>query len=428
MTQFEQSVIGSILLSQGEALNEITLTPADFDDLANEKIYKTILEMKQAGQPIDVMTVGAALPKLASYLHDTVTATPTAAAVGFYANKVIEDATRRRLAIAGTMIHSKAQHDDLASVFDSAKKELDDLIDRNTATKPSYFADELLSYTHELDKPKNYPNSPWSALNDIIAGFRPGALYIIGARPGVGKTIVGLQIAWQLSKIGPVSFHSLEMSKSEIYNRILSMEAQVYIGSLNKGSCENQDAPDGTGLKDADWKKISESRARIEKHQLAIHDKSGQTLLQIRALANSVKGKGQLQAVVVDYLGLIQDTEKGRKRYEMITDISIGLKNLAKDLNVPVIALAQLNRGPEQRKDSEPDMADLRDSGGIEQDADAVILLHRKRDDDIDKEEWQKSYMIMKVAKNRHGALGDVGLRFEGHLSRVIEMPKNEKG
>jgi replicative DNA helicase len=206
------------------------------------------------------------------------------------------------------------------------------------------------------------------------------------------------------------------------------MEAQIHIGSLNKGSCANQDAPDGTGLKNHDWNKIQASRARIEKHQLAIHDKSGQTLLQIRALANSVKGKGQLQAVVVDYLGLIQDTEKGRKRYEMITDISIGLKNLAKDLNVPVIALAQLNRGPEQRKDSEPDMADLRDSGGIEQDADAVILLHRRKDDDIDQFEWQKSYMIMKVAKNRHGALGDIGLRFEGHLSRVIEMPKNEKG
>jgi replicative DNA helicase len=428
MTQFEQSVIGSILLTNGEALNELTLIPADFDDLQNEKIYKTMLEMKQARQPIDVMTVGAALPKLASYLHDTVTATPTAAAVSFYAKKVIEEATRRRLAIAGTMIHSKAQHEDLDLVFDSAKKELDNLIDRNTASKPTYFADELLSYIHELDKPKNYPDSPWGALNDIIAGFRPGALYIIGARPGVGKTIVGLQIAWELSKIGPVSFHSLEMSKSEIYNRILSMEAQIYIGSLNKGSCENQRAPEGTGLKDADWKKIGESRTRIQSHQLAIHDKSGQTLLQIRALANSVKGKGELQAVVVDYLGLIQDTEKGRKRYEMITDISIGLKNMAKDLNVPVIALAQLNRGPEQRRDSEPDMADLRDSGGIEQDADAVILLHRKRDEDIDKEDWQKSYIIMKVAKNRHGALGDVGLRFEGHLSRVIEIARNEKG
>jgi len=408
VTQFEQSVIGSILLTNGKALDNLTLTPADFDDLANERIYKTLLEMKAGRQPIDVMTVGAALPKLASYLHDIVTATPTAASVSYYANKVIEDATRRRLAFAGTMIHSKAQHEDLATVFDTAKKEIDELIDRNTATKPSYVADELLPYLDEIDKPKHYPESPWPLLNDIITGFRPGALYIIGARPGVGKTIVGLQIAWELSKQGPVSFHSLEMGKSELYNRIISMEAEVYIGNIEKGN-----------LQEWEWDRIAKVRQDIQSHQLAIHDKSGQNLLQIRALANNVKGNNRLEAIVVDYLGLIQDTEKGRKRYEMITDISIGLKNLARDLNVPVIALAQLNRGPEQRKDSQPDMADLRDSGGIEQDADSVILLHRVQTED-DQFEWQKSQMIMKVAKNRHGGLGEVALKFEGHLSRVI--------
>ena len=408
MTQFEQSVIGSVLLTNGKALENLTLAPKDFDDLQNEHIYKTLLEMKANRQPIDVMTVGAALPKLASYLHDIVTATPTAASVNFYASKVIEEATRRRLAIAGTMIHSKAQHEDLATVFDTAKKEIDDLIDRNSAVKPSYVADELLAYMDEIDKPKLYPISPWELLNDIIGGFRPGALYIVGARPGVGKTIVGLQIAWELSKTGPVSFHSLEMGKHELYNRIVASQAQVYLGSIEKGN-----------LQEWEWERILKVRTEIQSHRLAIHDKSGQNLLQIRASANSVKGSGDLKAIVVDYLGLIQDTEKGRKRYEMITDISIGLKNLARDLNVPVIALAQLNRGPEQRRDSKPDMADLRDSGGIEQDADVVILLHREQVEE-DKFDWQKSQMIMKVAKNRHGGLGEVALRFEGHLARVV--------
>jgi replicative DNA helicase len=408
MTQFEQSVIGSILLTNGKALEELTLTPTDFDDLQNERIYKTLLEMKSARQPIDVITVGAALPKLANYLHDIVTATPTAASVKFYASKVIEEATRRRLAIAGTMIHSKAQHEDLATVFDTAKKEIDNLIDRNLAIKPSYVSDELLPYMDEIDKPKDYPQSPWPLLNETISGFRPGALYIIGARPGVGKTIVGLQIAWELSKQGPVSFHSLEMGKSELYNRIIASEAEVPLSAIEKGK-----------LQEWMWERILKARTEIQSHKLAIHDKSGQNLLQIRASANSMKGNGSLKAIVVDYLGLIQDTEKGRKRYEMITDISIGLKNLARDLNVPVIALAQLNRGPEQRKDSEPDMADLRDSGGIEQDADVVILLHRKSVDE-DEFDWQKSQMIIKVAKNRHGGLGEVALRFEGHLARVV--------
>jgi replicative DNA helicase len=407
MSEFELSVIGSILLTNGKALDDLTLAPDDFLDPSHEIIYKTMLEMKHHRNPIDVVTVGARLPKLASYLHDCVTATPTAVSVNFYASKVVEERTRRRLSTTAAVISETAKHSDLAEVMEKAKKSIDGIIERNIAVKPSYVDDELIPYLDELDKPRNYPLTPWDQLNNIIGGLRPGALYIIGARPGVGKTIVGVQLAWHLSKTGPVSFHSLEMGKTELYNRIIAMEASVYLGNIEKGT-----------IRDYEWEKIAKT-IKGTKHELAIHDKSGQTIQQIRALANSVKSDGTLKAIVVDYLGLIQDTEKSRKRYEMITDISIGLKNLARDLEVPVIALAQLNRGPEQRKNSEPDMADLRDSGGIEQDADVVILLHREQVEGD--QEWERSQMILNVAKNRHGTTNKAWLKFEGHHARVVE-------
>lgn len=407
MNDFELSVIGSILLTNGKALDDLTLAPDDFLDPSNEIIYRTMLEMKHHRNPIDAITVGARLPKLASYLHDAITATPTPNSVAFYASKVVEESTRRRLSATAAVISEQAKYSDLAEVMEKAKKSIDGIIERNIAVKPSYVDDELIPYLDELDKPRNYPLTPWNQLNVIIGGLRPGALYIIGARPGVGKTIVGLQLAWHLSKTGPVSFHSLEMGKTELYNRIIAMEASVYLGNIEKGT-----------IRDHEWVKIANT-IKGTKHELAIHDKSGQTIQQIRALANSVKSEGNLKAIVVDYLGLIQDTEKGRKRYEMITDISIGLKNLARDLEVPVIALAQLNRGPEQRKNSEPDMADLRDSGGIEQDADVVILLHREQVEGDN--EWERSQMILNVAKNRHGTTNKAWLKFEGHHARVVE-------
>jgi replicative DNA helicase len=293
VSNFEELVIGSILLTNGKALDELTLSPEDFELIPTGKIYETMLEMKLHREPIDVMTVGMKLPRYASDLHDMITATPTAASVGYYAEKVIEAATRKRVHQAGNLLSVKSKGENIGEVIEVARKELETLIEKNQATKPTYVDDELLPYMDELDKPKEYAQSPWPSLNELIMGFKPGGLYIIGARPGIGKTIVGLQIAWELSKSGAVSFHSLEMARNELFNRIISMEAEVYIGNINKG-----------GIRDHEWQKIAEMKQRTSKHRLAIHDKSGQTMQQIRALATSVKNEGQLKAIVVDYLGL----------------------------------------------------------------------------------------------------------------------------
>lgn len=261
MTHFEQSVIGSILLTNGKALDTINLTPDDFVDPSHVIIYRTMLDMKHNRSPIDVITVAGKLPRLAAYLHETMTVTPTPASVGFYASKVAEEATKKKLALTATLISDKAKTADVEEAIDLAKREIDSLLERNSAVRPSYVDDELIPYLDQLDKPRDYPKTPWQQLNAIIGGLRPGALYIIGARPGIGKTIVGLQLAWELSKTGPVSFHSLEMGKTELYNRIIAMEASVYIGNIEKGT-----------ISDYEWDKIAKT-VKTGHHQLAIHDK-----------------------------------------------------------------------------------------------------------------------------------------------------------
>ena len=169
---------------------------------------------------------------------------------------------------------------------------------------------------------------------------------------------------------------------------------------------------------EVDWRRIAEKQNELAR-PIAIADKSGQTLVDVRAFARQVAKKHKLAAIVVDYLQLMQDTERGRNRYESVTAISNGLKILARDLDVPVIALAQLNRGIEGRKDNAPGLSDLRDSGAIEQDADVVILLNRERANDDGEDD--KSKMIMHIAKNRHGKTGHVALRFDGLFARVVE-------
>jgi replicative DNA helicase len=402
----ETAIIGSIILSQGTALDELTIEPSDFNDPKLARVYQTLRQMREKHEAIDALTITAKLPEHNLDVWEWQTATPTAENVSYYEQIVREASVKRELGLTAQNVLQKINDSNLDVLIDSTRRELGHLAERRSSGKIEYISHLALNHLDTLTKPKTYLKTPWTLLNSAINGFRPGALYVIGARPGVGKTVVGLQAAYHLSKEGPVSFHSLEMSKSELLNRLYSQVASVYLGNIEKGT-----------LTDFDWQALAKAKDELAKSNLAIVDKGSQTINDIRAHARTLQQNGGLRAIVVDYLGLIHDTIPGRKRYEAITDFSIALKAMARDMEVPVIALAQLNRQSESRTDKAPALSDLRDSGAIEQDADVVILLRREhRPND---REFEATGFVMDVAKNRHGVTGELHLVFNGGCARV---------
>lgn len=406
----ETAIIGSVLLTKGQALDELNLTPEDFNDLKLARVYKTLLEMRKEHQAIDPITLAAKIPQHSQDVFDWQHETVTASNVSYYAQLVRDESIRRELRLTGEAIVQRSPAENLDVVIDEARRNLGKLAESRTTGQIEYVSHLALGHLDTINQPRTYIKGPWDALNEAIGGFRPGAMYVIGARPGVGKTVVGLQAAYHLSKTGPVSFHSLEMSKSELLNRMYAMTSSVYLGNIEKNN-----------LAEYDWKRLREAKDEMATSNLAIVDKGTQTINDIRSHARTLQQNGGLKAIVVDYLGLIHDSTPGRKRYESISDFSVSLKAMARDFEVPVIALAQLNRQSEQRTDKAPALSDLRDSGAIEQDADVVILLRREKSQ-TDRS-FEATHMIMDVAKNRHGITGELDLVFNGGCARV-ENPK----
>ena len=396
----EKALIGAVLLSQGSFLDELTLRPDDFSNPAFAEIYAKALEKHRRGEGVDVVTLGNELPKHAVTLHEAMSFTPTAANWEFYADAIADASMRQNLRVAAGTIRQMADQLDKPVLVDQVRKSVDDALGSKVASV-SFMAQEIGQTIASLsDKPELRP-SPWERLNNVIGGFRPGALYIVAARPGVGKTVIGLNIAVELAKKGAVAFSSLEMSTAELHKRVISQISDVHMAEL-------------TGSQPL----AKVSAIRIEKDQskftlpLSIDDRAGVTVNDIRTFARSVHREMPLQALIVDYVGLISGGNTNASRYETVTQISQQLKVLARDLNVPVIALAQLNREVENRKDAKPMISDLRDSGSLEQDADVVILLSRNF-------VASRNVITLDVAKNRHGETKTLDLGFEGQYSRA---------
>jgi replicative DNA helicase len=424
----EQSVIGAMLLSKDAIADVVELVrEGDFYRPNHQIIYGTILDLYSKGEPADAVTVAAELGRIgelsriggANYLHTLVSMVPTAANANYYGRIVREQAILRRLVEAGTRIVSMGYggQGDVDDMVDRAQAEVYDVTDRRTAEDYVPLRDIMGDALNEIEAISNRGGemvgvpTGFTDLDALTNGLHPGQLIIIAARPAIGKSTLGVDIARTASiKHGLTSvIFSLEMSRNEIVMRLLSAEAQVPLHHMRAGT-----------MSDADWGKLAAKMGVISEAPLFIDDSPNMTLMEIRAKCRRLKQRHDLRLVIVDYLQLMTSGKKVESRQQEVSEFSRSLKLLAKELEVPVIAISQLNRGPEQRTDKRPMLSDLRESGSLEQDADMVVLLHRE--DAYERESPRAGEADFIVAKHRNGPTATVTVAFQGHYSRFVDM------
>jgi replicative DNA helicase len=424
----EQSAIGGMLLSKDAVADVIeSVRSVDFYIPKHEIIFDAILSLYAHGEPTDVIAVTDELTKIgeltraggAEYLHTLTGIVPTAANAGFYSTIVAEKAVLRRLVEAGTRIVQMgyASEGEVVDLVNNAQAEIygvmggveaEDFVPLTVAVTTAI--DEIEAARGRDGSMTGVPTG-FAELDELTNGLHGGQLIIVAARPALGKSTLALDFARAASikHDMPSIFFSLEMGRSEIAMRLLSAEAAVPLQSMRKGTLHTED-----------WTKIASTRGQINDAPLYIDDSPNMTLVEIRAKCRRLKQKVGLKMVIIDYLQLMTSGKKVESRQQEVSEFSRALKLLAKELQVPVIALSQLNRGPEQRSDKMPALSDLRESGSLEQDADMVILLHR--DSAYEKESTRPGEADLIVAKHRNGPTKTITVAFQGHFSRFQDM------
>ena len=424
----EQSVLGGMLLSKDAIADVVeSLRASDFYKPAHETIYEAILSLYGHGSPADAITVADELKKRgeltrvggASYIHTLIASVPTAANAQYYAEIVKEHAIIRRLIEAGTKIAQLgyANETEVDTLVDQAQAEIYAVTDGNAKEDYVSFSEALEETINEIDANSNRPDGVYGVPTDFIefdeltGGLHGGQMIVIAARPGVGKSTLALDIARSAAIHHQMTtvFFSLEMSRTELAMRILSAEGKISMGRLKKGDLDTEG-----------WTNLATLQGRIDSAPLFIDDSPNMTLMEIRAKCRRLKQRNDLKLVVLDYLQLMSSGKKVESRQQEVSEFSRSLKLLAKELDVPVIALSQLNRGSEQRTDKRPMVSDLRESGSIEQDADMVILLHREDMYNPESERVGEADMI--IAKHRGGPTRTIPLAFSGKYSRFNNM------
>ena len=426
----EQAVVGSMLTDQDAVVAAIeTLKPEDFYREDNKIIYEAILNIYNRAEPIDIITLKSELSSMGKldavggleYIAQLPDKVPTTSNVDRYIKIVQDKAMLRNLIKTANEIISLGynQTEDVEDVMDHAEKKIFDVMQRKNQKGYTSIKDILIESFTKLEELYNQKQhvtgvpTGFIELDKKTAGLHGSELILIAARPAMGKSAFALNIGTYAATRAniPVAIFSLEMSKDQIGNRILCSEALVDSNNVRTGE-----------LNDEELSKLAETSGELSQAQIYVDDTPGISVMEIRAKCRKLKLEKNIGLVIIDYLQLIQGSGKSSSREQEIAEISRSLKILAKEIDVPVIALSQLSRAVESRPDHRPMLSDLRESGSIEQDADIVMFLYR--DDYYNEESEKKNIAEVIIAKQRAGSTGTVELAWLGNYTKFANLEK----
>ncbi len=425
----EESVIGAVLLSE-DAVNEVMdhIHPDDFYVPAHQAIFEAMRELFDSNQAIDAVTVSEVLRRRGelekvggvAYLTRLVDIVPSTSNVHYYAGIVEEHAKRRELIRAGASVTEVAFNidEEISSVLDRAEQAVLGVAEKRTSQSllevGPMFSDVLehIERMEELGEELTGLSTGFVDLDKKLAGLQPANLVVVASRPGMGKSSLALGIAINVAiQDEPVAIFSLEMSKEELVQRILASVGRVDSMKLRSGQLGPL------------WQRIVDAAGRMFRAPIYIDDSPVVTVTDVRAKCRRLKRKRGLSLVVVDYLQLMQAT-RGENRQQEIAEITRSLKNLARELEVPIVALSQLNRALEQREDKRPRLSDLRESGALEQDSDVVMFIYR-HEYYHPEEQDKKGIAEIIVAKHRAGSTGPVEMTFQPEFTRFANLGRD---
>lgn len=430
----EQSVVGAMLMDKDAILTASELISGqDFYQSAYGVIFDSMVELFNEGRPVDLVTLQDRLkekdvpPEISSleFVRDLVTAVPTSANVKYYAEIVADKSMMRRLIKLNDELSNicYAGNEPLPAILEKTEKSVFELLQKRNLGEYTPIRQVVLNALDRIERAaKNKGNVTGipTGFNDLdykLSGLQPSDLVLVAARPSMGKTAFVLNIAQYVAfkKEKGVAIFSLEMSKEQLVNRLFSLESQVDSQAIRTGN-----------LKDSDWEKLIEGAGIIGKSNLIIDDTPGISVSELRSKCRKYKLEHDIQLVIIDYLQLMTGSvgKHSESRQQEISEISRSLKALARELNVPVVALSQLSRAVEGRPDKRPMLSDLRESGAIEQDADVVMFIYR--DEYYNKDTEYKKQAEIIIAKQRNGPVGTVHLAWLADYTKFANLSRQE--